>query len=105
MTENTIISCNTTNVTVRSQAVDIALGEKEINPSGVLIVKIGIPIPTGTEGKLPVNLIINGDIRPLTFFNGTDVTTSDISGTGVLFVYYDKYNGILQLLSTPVVTE
>lgn len=89
------------NITVGSQAVDLAMGYRRIMPAGLLLVRIGTSIPTGTTGTLPVTLTLNGNTRNLTFFNGTQVTVADLTGTGVLLVFNDKYNGILQLLSTP----
>lgn len=92
---------NVTNVTVGTQAVDLALGFRNIRPVGLMLVRISSAIPTGT---LPVTLTLNGNTRALTFFNGTEVTAADIEGTGVLLVFNDKFNGILQLLSTPAAT-
>ena len=66
-----------------------------------LLIRIPQSIPTGTTGTLPVTLTLNGNTRQLTFFGGENVTVEDVTGTGVLMVLNDKYNGILQLLSTP----
>lgn len=95
---------NVTNVTVGTQAVDLALGFRNIRPVGLMLVRISSAIPTGTTGTLPVTLTLNGNTRTLTFFNGTKVTVADLEGTGVLLVFNDKFNGILQLLSTPAAT-
>ena len=95
---------NVTNITVGTQAVDLALGFRNIRPVGLMLVRISSAIPTGTTGTLPVTLTLNGNTRPLTFFNGTKVTVADLEGTGVLLVFNDKFNGILQLLSTPAAT-
>lgn len=95
---------NVTNVTVGTQAVDLALGFRNIRPVGLMLVRISSAIPTGTTGTLPVTLTLNGNTRTLTFFNGTAVTVADLEGTGVLLVFNDKFNGILQLLSTPAAT-
>ena len=93
-----------TNVTVGTAAVDLALGYRNIRPVGLMLVRIGNAIPTGTTGTLPVTLTLNGNTRQLTNFGGTEVTVADIDGTGVLLVMNDKFNGILQLLSTPTPT-
>lgn len=90
-----------TNVTVGTAAVDLALGYRNIRPVGLMLVRIGSAIPTGTTGTLPVTLTLNGNTRQLTNFGGTEVTVADLDGTGVLLVMNDKFNGILQLLSTP----
>ena len=92
---------NVRNVTVGTQAVDLALGYGNIRPVGMMLVRIGQSIPEGTTDTLPVTLTLDGNTRNLTFFNGTEVTVADLTGTGVLLVFNDKFNGILQLLSTP----
>lgn len=92
---------NVTNVTVGTQSVDLALGFRNIRPVGLMLVRIVTAIPAGTTTTLPVTLTMNGNTRQLTFFNGTEVTVADLTGTGVLLVLNDKFNGILQLLSTP----
>lgn len=93
-----------TNVTVGTQAVDLAMGYRRVMPAGLMLIRISTAIPTGTTTTLPVTLTLNGNTRQLTFFNGTEVTVADLTGTGVLLVFNDKYNGILQLLSTPAPT-
>lgn len=90
-----------TNVTVGTTAVDLAMGDRDIWPASLLLVRIGgSSIPAGTTGTLPVTLTLNGNTRPLTDFNGAAVTAADLTGTGVLLVFNDKANGILQLFST-----
>lgn len=88
------------NVTVGTTTVDLALGFRDIFPAGLMVVRIGTAIPAGTTGTLPVTLSMNGNTRNLTGFNGAAVTAADLTGTGVLLVFNDKYNGILQLLSS-----
>lgn len=90
---------STTNVTVTDEAVNFALGFRRIQPVGYFTVRVADAIPTGTTGTLPVNITLNGTSRALTFFDGTPVTAADISGTGVLLVFNDRFNGILQLMS------
>lgn len=100
----TIPYLNVTNITVGTQAVDLNMGFRDIRSVGLMLVRISSAIPTGTTGTLPVTLTLNNKARPLTFFNGTEVTVADLEGTGVLLVFNDKFNGILQLLSTPAAT-
>lgn len=90
---------STSNVTVTEEAVNFALGFRRIQPIGYLTIRIENAIPTGTTDTLPVNLTLNGTTRALTFFDGTPVTAADLTGTGVLTVFNDKFNGILQLIS------
>ena len=89
----------TTNVTVTDTAVNFALGFRNIQPVGYLTVRIANAIPADTEATLPVTVTLNGTSRPLTYFDGTPVTAADIMGTGVLLIFNDRFNGILQLMS------
>lgn len=90
---------STSNVTVSDTAVDFALGFRSISPVGYFTVRIANAIPTGTTGTLPVMLTLNGVSRALTFFDGTPVTAADLTGTGVITVFNDRFNGILQITS------
>lgn len=90
---------STSNVTVTDTAVDFALGFRRLSPVGYFTVRIANAIPDGTTGTLPVNITLNGVTRALTFFDGTPVTAADIPGTGVITVFNDRFNGILQITS------
>jgi len=93
----------TTNVTVGTDAVDFALGFHRLQPVGYFTVRIANAIPTGTTATLPITLTMNGTTRNLTKFDGTQVTVGDlIGGTGVITVFNDRFNGILQLMSKAV---
>jgi len=90
---------STTNVTVTDTAVDFALGFRRIPPVGYFTVRIEDAIPDGTTGTLPVTLTLNGTARALTSFDGTPITAEDITGTGIITVFNDRFNGILQITS------
>ena len=94
---------STTNTTVGTEAVDFALGfiRRPLPPVGYFTVRITNAIPTGTTGTLPITLTLNGSTRSLTNMDGTAVTAADITGTGVLLVFNDRFNGILQLMNVP----
>lgn len=92
----------TTNVTVSEENVDLALGFRGIQPVGYFTVRIATAIPDGTTATLPVRLTLNGTTRELTYFDGTPVTVADLDGTGVILVFNDRINGILQLMSVTV---
>ena len=96
---NGIPYLRTNNVTVGDETVDFALGFRRIPPVGYLTVNIANAIPTGTTGTLPVRLTLNGNARNLTYFGGANVTAADLTGTGVITIFYDWYNGILTLTS------
>jgi len=90
-----------TNVTVGTESVDIALGFRRIQPVGLLLVRMENAIPAGTSGTLTVTLTLNGVTRSLTNMDGSAVTAADITSSGVLLIFNDKFNGILQLMSIP----
>lgn len=103
---NGIPYLRTTNTTVGTNTVDLALGSyrRPLPPAGYFTVRISTAIPTGTTSTLPVTLTRNGTTRALTLFDGTPVTVADlIGGTGVFLVFNDTENGILQLMSRTVV--
>ena len=91
----------TTNTTVGTAAVDFALGylRRPLPPVGYFTVRITNAIPTGTTGTLPITLTLNGSTRALTNADGSAVTAADITGTGVLLVFNDRFNGVLQLMN------
>lgn len=92
----------TTGVTVGTDSVDFTLGFRSIPRVSYLTIRIAEAIPTGTTGTLPVRFTLNGQTRALTSFGGVAVTAADLAGAGVLTVFYDFFNGILQTVS-PIV--
>ena len=52
-----------TNVTVGTESVDIALGFRRIQPVGYFTVRLSDAIPTGTTSTLPITLTLNGTTR------------------------------------------
>lgn len=94
---------NVTNVTVGTESVDLALGFRRIQPVGYLTIRFATAIPADATTTLPVTLTLNGTTRNLTLYNGTQVTVADlIGGTGVITVFNDRFNGVLQLMSKAV---
>lgn len=97
---------SSTKTTVGTETVDIALGflRRPLPPYGYFTVRITDAIPTGTTATLPITLTLNGTTRALTLFDGTPVTAAELlNGTGVITVFNDRYNGILQLMSRTTV--
>ena len=94
----------TRNITVGTTSVDFALGSRvRPLPLGYFTVRIANEIPAGTTTNLPVTFTRNGTTRALTLFNGTQVTVAQlIGGTGVITVFNDPDNGILQLMSRTI---
>ena len=89
----------TNGVTVGTDTVDFALGFRRIPLVGYFTVNLADAIPTGTTGTLPVRLTLNGNSRNITFFGGDNVTAADLTGTGVITLFYDFFSGTLQLVS------
>lgn len=96
---NGIPYLRTNSVTVGTDTVDFALGFRRIPAVGYLTVHIADAIPTDATGTLPVRFTLNGNTRNLTFFGGTNVTAADLAGTGIITMFYDFFNGTLQLVS------
>lgn len=96
---NGIPYLRTTNVSVGTEAVDFGLGFRRIPPVGYLTINIAEAVPAGTTGTLPIRFTLNGSTRALTYFGGAAVTAADIASTGVLLVWYNWYDGTLQLVA------
>lgn len=91
-----------TQVTVGTEAVNVALGWRRIQPIGYLTIRMENQIPTDATTTLPITLTLNGTTRPLTLPNGTEVTVADILGANVLLVFNDKFNNLLTLMSRTI---
>lgn len=93
---------NSTNVTVGTETVDIALGFRRIQPVGYFTVRMATAIPADATGTLPVTLTLNGTTRNLTLPNGTPVTAEDLEAVSVFLVFNDRFNGVLALMSRTI---
>lgn len=89
----------TSSVSVGSDSVDFSLGFRRIPAMGYITLNIADAIPADATGTLPVRFTLNGSSRNLTFFGGDNVTAADLTGTGVITVFYSWFDGILQLVS------
>lgn len=94
---------SSTNVTIGTENVEIALGFRRIAPVGYFTVFISDVLPTDTTTTLPVNLTLNGTTRALTLPNGTPVTAAELLGVNVIQVFNDRFRGILTLMSRTTV--
>lgn len=93
---------NSTNVTINTETVDIALGFRRIQPVGYLTVFINDVIPADTTATLPVTLTLNGTTRPLLLPNGTAVTAAELINVNVITVFNDRFKGVLSLMSRTI---
>lgn len=91
-----------TNTTVGTETVDIALGFRRIQPVGYITVVIDDVVPTATTATLPVTLTMNGTTRSLTFANGTPVTAAALINVSVITVFNDRTRGLLTLMSRTI---
>ena len=91
-----------TNTTVGTETIDIALGFRRIQPVGYLTIFIDDVVPTGTTATLPVTLTLNGTTRPLLLPNGDAVTAADLIGVNIISVFNDRFRGILSLMSRTI---
>lgn len=91
-----------TNTTVGTETVDIALGFRRIQPIGYLTIIINDVVPTATTTTLPVTFTMNGTTRALTFANGTPVTAATLINVGNVLVFNDRTRGILTLMSRTI---
>ena len=91
-----------TNTTVGTETVDIAMGFRRIQPVGYLTVIINDVVPTGTTATLPVTLTMNGTTRALTFANGTPVTAAALINVSNILVFNDRSKGLLTLMSRTI---
>ena len=92
-----------TQVTVGTDAVNIALGIRRIQPIGYFTVRMENAIPSDATATLPITITLNGVTRALTLANGDAVTVADILGASVFQVFNDKFNGLLVLTSRTIV--
>lgn len=93
---------SSTNVTIGTETVDIALGFRRIQPIGYFTVVMNDALASGTTTTLPINITLNGTTRALTFPNGTPVTTEALIGVNVFEVFNDRFRGILTLMTRTI---
>ena len=93
----------TTNTTVGTETVDIALGFRRIQPVGYLTIAISDVIPSDTTTTLPITLTMNGTTRNLTLPNGTNVTAAELLNVNTILIFNDRKRGVLNLMSRTII--
>ena len=93
---------SSTNTTIGTETIDIALGFRRIQPVGYFTVIVNTVIPADATTTLPVNLTLNDTTRPLTLANGTPVTAAELLNVSMFTVYNDRTRGLLILTSRTV---
>ena len=92
-----------TNTTIGTETVDIALGFRRIQPVGYLTIIISDVVPADATTTLPVTLTMNGVTRNLTLPNGTQVTAAELLNVSNILVFNDRSRGLLTLMSRTTV--
>jgi hypothetical protein len=92
-----------TNTTIGTETIDIALGFRRIQPVGYLTIIISDVIPTDATTTLPVTFSMNGVTRALTLPNGTPVTAAELLNVSNILVFNDRSRGLLTLMSRTTV--
>ena len=70
--------------------------------NGLVLIRIGVAIPAGTTGTLPVVFASNDATQAITDVGAAEITAADLPSTGVYLFFYDKTGNVLQLLSRTV---
>lgn len=91
-----------TNTTIGTETIDIALGFRRIQPVGYLTIAISDVIPADTTTTLPITLTMNGTTRALTLPNGTAVTAAELLNVNTIMVFNDRVRGVLVLMSLTI---
>ena len=87
------------NTTIGTENINIALGQRRIQPVGYITVVISTVIPADATTTLPVNLTLNDVTKPLTLPNGTPVTAAELLNVGNILIFNDRTRGSLTLIS------
>lgn len=91
-----------TNTTIGTENINIALGARRIQPIGYISIMISDVIPADTTTTLPINLTLNDVTKALTLPNGTQVTAEQLLNVGNIVVFNDRTRGLLTLVSRTV---
>jgi hypothetical protein len=91
-----------TNTTIGTENINIALGVRRIQPVGYMTIIISNVIPADTTAALPVSLTLNDVTKALTLPNGTPVTAAELLNVSNILVFNDRTNGLLTLMSRTI---
>ena len=97
------IDVQSVNVTTTNVGFALPNGAFRFLPdNGLVLIRIGVAIPTGTTTTLPVVFTANDSTQAITDVGGAEITAADIPSTGVYLFFYDKSSNVMQLLSRTV---
>lgn len=92
-------------VNVTDTRVEFALPNnafRMLPENGLVLIRIGVAIPTGTTATLPVVFTSNDASQAVTDVGSAEVTAADLPSTGIYLFFYDKTGNIMQILSRTV---
>ena len=72
-----------------------------LNQKGTILFRLNQTIPS-SGATLPVVFSVNDFTQPLTNIGGTAIQGSQLTDTGVYFIYYDKDANLMQLMTTQI---
>jgi len=91
-----------TNTTIGTETINIALGARRVLPAGYMTIIINTVVPADTTTTLPVNLTLNDVTKALTLPNGTPVTAAELLNVSNILIFNDRTRGLLTLMSRTV---
>ncbi len=91
-----------TNTTIGTENIKIALGTRRVQPVGYMSVIINTVIPADATATLPVNLTLNDVTKPLMLPNGTPVTAAQLLNVSNILVFNDRTRDLLTLMSRTI---
>lgn len=98
--ESSSVTSDTTNAIININSGTF----NNLEDRGIFLFRLTSEIPTAAAA-LPIIFSWNGfngvtRTQPLTIVGGTNATATQVTGTGVYIIYYDKTSNVLQLLTT-----
>lgn len=91
-----------TNTTVGTNDVNIALGFRRVQAAGYMTIVINNVIPADATAALPVTLTLNTVTKPLLLPNGTPVTAAQLLNVGIITIFNDRTRDRLTLISRTI---
>lgn len=98
---NGIPTLDSTGMSVGTEAVTYTLRspfDANVPYRGLILVRLNEVIPDGTTTTLPIVFSLDGLTKTVNAVGGVNWTVADAS-TGIYLLYYNRVNGILQIIA------
>lgn len=92
---------DSSSVTVNTDNVIITLPNRVfrwLNDKGIVLFRLNQEIPAASN-TLPILFSSNDFTQPVTLVGGDPATGTQMTGTGIYLIYYDKDANLMQLLT------